>query len=59
MDFSKNLTTQLKTMERLVDDETGANLFRLPTLRGIPDLAVEGDGYTLEFIGSMAQYCCD
>jgi hypothetical protein len=34
-------------MERLVDAETGAILFRNPTLRGIPDLVVEGDGYTV------------
>ena len=45
------LTVQLKGMERLVDPETGAILFRHPTLRGIPDLVVEGDGYRLEFIG--------
>ena len=53
MDFSKHLTTQLKGMERLVEPETGAILFRQPTLRGIPDLVVEGDGYTFEFIGSI------
>lgn len=52
MDLSEHLTTQLKGMERLVDGETGAILFRHPTLRGLPDLVVEGDGYTLEFIGS-------
>ena len=40
-------------MERLVDAQTGAILFRQPTLRGILDLVVEGDGYTLEFIGSI------
>jgi hypothetical protein len=51
MDLSQHLTTQLKSMERLVDAETGAILFRHPTLRGIPDLVVEGDGYTLGFIG--------
>ncbi len=51
MDLSQHLTTQLKGMERLVDAQTGAILFRHPTLRGIPDLVVEGDGYTLEFIG--------
>jgi hypothetical protein len=38
-------------MDRLVDGESGAILFRHPTLRGLPDLVVEGDGYTLEFIG--------
>ena len=52
MDLSQHLTTQLMEMERLVDAETAAILFRHPTLRGIPDLVVEGDGYTLEFIGS-------
>ena len=51
MDLSQLLTTQLKCMQRLVDAETGAILFRHPTLRGIPDLVIEGDGYTLEFIG--------
>jgi hypothetical protein len=51
MDLSQHLTTQIKSMVRLVDAETGAILFRHPTLRGIPDLVVEGDGYTLEFIG--------
>ena len=51
MDLSKHLTTQLKFMERLVDAESGAILFRHPTLRCIPDLVVEGDGYTFEFIG--------
>jgi hypothetical protein len=51
MDLSQRLTTQLKGMERLVDGDTGAILFRHPTLRGLPDLVVEGDGYTLEFIG--------
>jgi hypothetical protein len=52
MDLSQHLTTQLQGMERLVDAETGAILFRHPTLRGMPDLVVEGNGYTLEFIGS-------
>jgi hypothetical protein len=51
MDLSQHLTTQLKGMERLVDAETGVILFCHPTLRSIPDLVVEGDGYTLEFIG--------
>ena len=51
MDLSQHLTAQLKGMDRLVDGETGAILFRHPTLRGVPDLVVEGDGYTLEFIG--------
>lgn len=39
-------------MERLVDGQTGSILFRHPELRGIPDLVVEGDGYTMEFSGS-------
>jgi hypothetical protein len=43
----------LKHMDRLVDPESGAILFRHPSLRGIPDLVVEGDGYTFEFIGSI------
>ncbi|MFM7265576.1 MAG: hypothetical protein ACKOZW_08325 [Cyanobium sp.] len=51
MDLSQHLTAQLKGMDRLVDGESGAILFRHPTLRGLPDLVVEGDGYTLEFIG--------
>jgi hypothetical protein len=51
MDLSQHLTAQLKDMDRLVDSESGAILFRHPTLRGLPDLVVEGDGYTLEFIG--------
>ena len=51
MDLSQHLTAQLKDMDRLVDGESGAILFRHPTLRGVPDLVVEGDGYTLEFIG--------
>ncbi|MFN9244573.1 MAG: hypothetical protein ACK6DG_11460 [Cyanobacteriota bacterium] len=51
MDLPQQLTAQLKGMERLVDPDTGAILFRHPVLRGIPDLGLEGDGYTLEFIG--------
>lgn len=51
MDLSQHLTAQLKDMDRLVDSKSGAILFRHPTLRGLPDLVVEGDGYTLEFIG--------
>jgi hypothetical protein len=51
MDLSKHMTTHLKSMDRLVDAETGAILFRHLTLRGIPDLVAEGDGYKLEFIG--------
>jgi hypothetical protein len=49
MDQSQHLSTQLERMERLVDTENGAILFRHPSLRGIPDLVLEGDGYTLEF----------
>jgi hypothetical protein len=45
------LPDQLRTMRHSVDAETGAILFRHPTLQGIPDLVVEGDGYTMEFIG--------
>ena len=52
MDLPQQLSFQLKHMDRLVDPESGAILFRHPSLRGIPDLVVEGDGYTLEFIGS-------
>ncbi len=52
MELPQQLSLQLKGMERLVDPETGSILFRHPTLRGLPDLVVEGDGYTLEFIGS-------
>jgi hypothetical protein len=51
MDFSKNLSAQLKWMQLLLDPDSGAILFRHPTLRGVPDLVVEGDGYTMEFIG--------
>ena len=50
MDLPQQLSHQLKGMERLVDADSGAILFRHPSLRGIPDLVVEGDGYTLEFI---------
>ena len=39
-------------MRQSVDPETGAILFRHPNLTGIPDLVVEGDGYTMEFIGA-------
>jgi hypothetical protein len=53
MDLPQQLTAQLKAMERLVDPDTGAILFRHPVLRGIPDLVLEGDGYTMEFIGPM------
>lgn len=52
MDRTQHLTAQLEGMERLVDAATGAIQFRHPSLRGIPDLVLEGHGYTLEFIGS-------
>ena len=52
MDLPQQLTSQIKGMERLVDGQTGSILFRHPELRGIPDLVVEGEGYTMEFIGS-------
>jgi hypothetical protein len=48
----RKLETYGITGERLVDGQTGSILFRHPELRGIPDLVVEGDGYTMEFIGS-------
>jgi hypothetical protein len=51
MDPPPPLTAQLKWMQLLLDPDSGAILFRHPTLRGVPDLVVEGDGYTLEFIG--------
>jgi hypothetical protein len=51
MDLSNKLSAQLKWMELRLDPESGAILFRHPSLRGIPDLVVEGDGYTMEFIG--------
>ena len=45
------LPEQLRGMRQSVDPSNGAILFRHPTLRGIPDLVVEADGYTMEFIG--------
>ena len=45
------LPDQLRNMRQSVDPDTGAILFRHPTLQGIPDLVVEADGYTMEFIG--------
>ena len=41
MDFSKNLSAQLKWMQLLLDPDSGAILFHHPTLRGVPDLVVE------------------
>lgn len=38
-------------MRLLLDPESGAILLRQPTLRGIPDLALEGNGSTMDFIG--------
>jgi hypothetical protein len=46
-----SLPMQLRQMRQSVDPETGAILFRHPFLHGIPDRVVEGDGYTLEFMG--------
>ncbi|MCU0528705.1 MAG: hypothetical protein MUD04_04260 [Cyanobium sp. Prado107] len=51
MDQPQHLSAQLEGMERVLDADTAAIPFRHPTLRGIPDLVLEGDGYTLEFIG--------
>jgi hypothetical protein len=52
MDLSNKLSAQPKWMELRLDPESGSILYRHPSLRGIPDLVVEGDGYTMEFIGS-------
>lgn len=46
-----SLPMQLRQMQQSVDPETGAILYRHPRLRGLPDLVIEGEGYTLEFIG--------
>jgi hypothetical protein len=46
-----NLAKQLRAMQQTIDPDTGAILFRHTTLVGIPDRVVEGNGYTLEFIG--------
>jgi hypothetical protein len=35
MDFSKNLSAQLKWMQLLLDPDFGAILFHHPTLRGV------------------------
>ena len=51
MDKAQHLSTQLERMERLVDADSGSILFRHPSPRGIPDLVLEGDGYTPEFMG--------
>jgi hypothetical protein len=47
------LPDQLRSMRQSVDAGTGAILFRHPTLQGIPDLVVEGDGYTMEFMDRL------
>ena len=47
------LPDQLRSMRQSEDVDTGAILFRHPTLQGIPDLVVEGDGYTMEFMGRL------
>jgi hypothetical protein len=46
-----SLPMQLRQMQQSVDPDTGAILIRHPLLRGLPDLVIEGEGYTLEFIG--------
>ena len=43
-------------MRQSVDADTGAILFRHPTLQCIPDLVVEGYGYTMEFMGSTLHF---
>jgi hypothetical protein len=48
---SLTLPDQLRSMPQSVDPDTGSILFRHPTLQGILDLLVEGDGYIMEFIG--------
>jgi hypothetical protein len=40
-----------RSMCQSLDAETGAILFRHPTVQGIPNLLVEGDGYTMKFMG--------
>ena len=51
MDLSQHLTGQLKGMVRLVHVDMGPILFSHPTLKGNPVLEMQGDGYTLVFIG--------
>jgi hypothetical protein len=46
-----SLSKQLREMRQSMDPETGAILFRHHTMTGVPDRVVEGEGYTLEFIG--------
>ena len=38
------LPDQSRVVRQLVDAETDAILFRHPSLQGLPDLVVEGDG---------------
>jgi hypothetical protein len=47
-----DLAKQLRGMSQSLDPETGAVLYRNPNLTGVPDLVVEGKGYTFEFIGT-------
>ena len=46
-----SLSKQLRQMHQSVDPQTGAILFRHRSMTGVPDRVVEGEGYTLEFIG--------
>lgn len=50
MDLSQYMSVQPKGIEGLLDHHTGAILCRHPSLKGIPDLLLEGHGCTLEFI---------
>jgi len=45
------LSKQLREMRQSVDPETGGILFRHHSMMGVPDRMVDGEGYTLEFIG--------
>ena len=46
-----SLSKQLRKMRQSMDPETGAILFRNHLMKGVPDRVVEGEGYSLEFIG--------
>ena len=46
-----SLSKQLRKMRQSMDPETGAILFRHHLMKGVPDRVVEGEGYSLEFIG--------
>ncbi len=48
-----SLPDQLRGMRQSMDPDTGAILSRDPSLQGIPDLVVEGDGYTMESMGRL------